>query len=332
MSTHRVFVSRRIPKVGLDKLQAACELEVWPSDLPPPAAVLREKAREADGLLVLLTDAVDKELLAGAERLRVVSNFAVGFNNIDVAECTRRSIRVGNTPGVLTDATADCAIALMLAAARRLGEGERHARAGRWKTWEPIGFIGADLPGKTLGVYGMGRIGFAVAKRCHAAWNMNVVFVNRSVNEWTKAAEGQLGAQRVSFEDLLARADIVSLHAGLNPDSKGVFNAAAFARMKPSAVFVNTARGGLVVETDLCDALAHGAIFAAGLDVTDPEPPAPDSRLFKLENVVIAPHIASATTQTRNRMSEMAADNLLAGLEGRSMPSCVNGEALDSTR
>lgn len=332
MSSHRVFVSRRIPKVGLDKLQAAGELEVWPGDLPPPAAVLREKAREADGLLVLLTDAIDKELLAGAERLRVVSNFAVGFNNIDVAECTRRSIRVGNTPGVLTDATADCAVALMLAAARRLGEAERHVRAGRWRTWEPIGFIGADLVRKTLGVYGMGRIGFAVAKRCRAAWDMQVVFVNRSENEWTTTAKQQLGARRVSFDELLGSSDVVTVHAGLNAESKGVFNAAAFTRMKPSALFVNTARGGLVVESELCDALAHGTIFAAALDVTDPEPPSPDSRLFKLENVVVAPHIASATTMTRNRMAELAADNLIAGLEGRPMPSCVNQESLDASR
>jgi glyoxylate reductase len=328
VSAPRVFVSRRIPRSGLDKLQAACELEVWPGDLPPPAAVLRDKAKDADGLLVLLTDAVDGELLRAAERLKVVSNFAVGFNNIDVAEATRLGVKVGNTPGVLTDATADCAVALMLAAARRIVEGDRHARAGRWKTWEPVGFIGADLVGKTLGVYGMGRIGFAVAKRCRAAWDMRVVFTNRSTNEWTARAEAELEARRTSLEELLADSDFVTLHAGLNDDSCGVFDAAAFARMKPTTVFVNTARGGLVVERDLCDALERGKIFAAALDVTDPEPPASEDRLFKLDNLVMAPHLASATTLTRNRMADLAAENVLAALEGRPMPSCVNAEAL----
>lgn len=328
MSAPKVFVSRRIPKAGLDKLQHSCELEVWPGDLPPPTAVLREKARDADGLLTLLTDSIDAELLQGAQRLKVVSNFAVGYNNIDLAEATRLGIRVGNTPGVLTDATADAAVALLLAAARRIAEGDRYSRAGRWKTWEPVGHIGADLVGATLGIVGMGRIGFAVAKRLHLAWDMRILFVNRSSNPSTAAAERELQARRVSFDELLRESDFVSVHAGLNEDSKALFDASAFAAMKPTAVFVNTARGGIVVEDDLCDALERGTIFAAGIDVTDPEPPVASSRLFRVENLVVAPHLASATTQTRNRMAEMAAENLVAGLEGRPMPSCVNAEAL----
>lgn len=328
MSAPRVFVSRRIPKAGLDKLQHQCELEVWPGDLPPPAAVLREKAKGVDGLLVLLTDVIDAQLLSGAERLKVVSNFAVGYNNIDLAEATRRNVRIGNTPGVLTDATADAAVALMLAAARRIVEGDRYARAGRWKTWEPVGHIGADLVGATLGIFGMGRIGYATAKRCRFGWGMRVVYVNRTENETTAAAERELAARRVSFEQLLRESDFLSVHAGLNEESRGLFNAAAFAQMKPGAVLVNTSRGPIVVEEDLCNALERGTIFAAGLDVTDPEPPVEGSRLFSLENLVIAPHLASATSKTRNSMAELAAENLLAGLQGRPMPSCVNREAL----
>jgi len=328
MSIPRVFVSRRIPKAGLDLLQHACELEVWPGELPPPAAVLREKSQDADGLLVLLTDRVDAELLQLAKRLKVVSNFAVGVDNIDVAAATRRGVKVGNTPGVLTDATADCSVALMLAAGRKLVAGDRFAREGRWKTWEPTGHIGVDFVGKAIGVFGMGRIGFQVAKRCRFGWEMDVHFTNRSSNEWTSRAEKELAAKRVEFDELLATSDFVSVHAGLNDETRGLFSKEAFARMRPTAVFVNTARGGIVVESDLCDALERGVIFAAGLDVTDPEPPNPNSRLFQLDNVVVAPHLASATIQTRNRMAVTAAENLLAALEGRPMPSCVNLAAL----
>lgn len=328
MSIPRVFVSRRIPKVGLDLLQHACELEVWPGELPPPAAALREKSQDADGLLVLLTDRIDAGLLDSARRLKVVSNFAVGVDNIDVAAATRRRVKVGNTPGVLTDATADCAVALMLAAGRRIAAGDRYAREGRWKTWEPTGHIGADFVRQTLGVFGMGRIGFETAKRCRFGWDMKVVYVSRSENDWTKRAEAELGARRVEFDELLASSDVLSVHTGLNDGSRGRFNAEAFARMKPTAVFVNTARGGVVVESDLCDALEKGVIFAAGIDVTDPEPPTANSRLFHLDNLVVTPHLASATIQTRNRMAIAAAENLLAGLEGRPMPSCVNAKAL----
>jgi glyoxylate reductase len=324
----RVFVARRIPKAGLDLLLSAAEVEVWPGDMPPPPSILREKARDAEGLLTLLTDVVDAELLASAPNLKVVSDFAVGVNNVDLAAATKHGVKVGNTPGVLTDATADCAVALLLAAARRIVEGDRYSRAGLWKTWEPVGHIGQDLVGRTLGIVGMGRIGFAVAKRLRFGWNMNVVYMNRSDNDWTRQAESELGARRTSFETLLAESDFVSVHASLNADSKHLFDAAAFQRMKPTAVFVNTARGGVVVENDLCEALEKGWIFAAGLDVTDPEPPAPHSRLFQLENVVVAPHLASATVLTRNRMAELAAENLIAGLLDRRMPSCVNEQDL----
>ena len=332
MSAPRVFVTRRIPKAGLDRLQSACEIDVWPGEMPPPAAVLREKAHDADGLLSLLTDRIDAELLRSAKRLKVVSNFAVGVDNIDVEEATRLGIKVGNTPGVLTDSTADCAVALMLAAGRRIVSGDRYVREGRWKTWEPVGHVGVDFRGKTLGVFGMGRIGFATARRCRFGFEMNVVYVSRSENEWTERASHELQARRVDFDGLLAGSDVISVHAGLNDGSRGLFNASAFARMKPTALFVNTARGGIVDEADLCDALEHSTIFAAGLDVTDPEPPKPESRLFSLENLIVAPHLASATIETRTNMAEAAAENLLAGLQGRPMPSCVNLAKLEERR
>jgi glyoxylate reductase len=320
----RVFVARRIPEVGMRSLEAACDVDCWEGDLPPAPSEIRRRIRDCDGLLSLLTDVVDAEVLDAAARLRVVSNFAVGYDNIDVKAATARGVKVGNTPGVLTEATADCALALMLAASRRIVEGDRYARDGRWKTWEPIGHIGQDVVGGTVGVFGMGRIGFAFAKRCRFGFDMNVIFTARRETEWTARAVAELGGQRVEFDELLARSDFLSLHASMNPESRRVFDRNAFAKMKPTAVFVNTARGGLVDETALAEALATGRIFAAGLDVTDPEPPHLDNPLLKLPNVAIAPHLASATVRTRNRMAELAAENLLAGLFDRPMPSCVN--------
>ncbi|MGL4465094.1 MAG: 2-hydroxyacid dehydrogenase [Planctomycetia bacterium] len=323
MTKPTVFVARRIPDAGLDKLAAVCDLDVWPEPLPPSAAVLREKAAGVDALLSLLTDRVDAALLDAAPRLKVVANFAVGYNNIDVAAATARGLPVGNTPGVLTDATADIAVTLLLAAARRLVESDAYARSGAWKTWEPLGHIGVDLVGKTVGVFGMGRIGFAFARRMHFGWNMPVVY---TANRDHAEADEQLGARRVDFDELLATADFVSVHASYNPSTHHVFDAAVFAKMKPSAVFVNTARGALHQQADLVAALKSKTIFAAGLDVTDPEPPDPSDELLTLSNLVIAPHIASATRATRDAMALRAADNILAALRGDRLPYCVNPE------
>lgn len=321
MPRPRVFVTRRIPESGLSRILAACDAEVWPERLPPSPAILREKVRECDGLLSLLTDKIDPDLLAAAPKLKVVSNFAVGFNNVDVPACTACRIPVGNTPGVLTKATADIAVTLLLAAARRLGESATDAREGRWLTWEPLGWLGADLVGRTLGIVGMGRIGFATAKRLHHGWGMKVLYTARSPKP---DADRELGATLVDLDTLLAESDFVSLHADLNPTTKGMFGAAAFAKMKRTAVFVNTARGPHVDQTALANALRGGTIFAAGLDVTDPEPLPADHELFKLPNCVIAPHIASATTDTRDAMARLAVDNLLAGVSGERLPNCVN--------
>jgi glyoxylate reductase len=322
MPRPKVFVTRVIPAAGLDRIRAACDAEIWPEQLPPPRDVLLAKIRGCQGAVTLLTDKVDAELMdAAGPQLKVISNYAVGFNNVDVAEATRRGIRVGNTPGVLTEATADLAFALLIAAARHVVAGHRYTVAGQWKTWEPLGHVGQDLVGKTIGIVGMGRIGYAMAKRCFGGWDMRVLYHDRYRSE---AAERDLKAVQVDFDTLLAESDFVSVHADLNPSTKGLFDAAAFKKMKQTAVFVNSARGPLHVQADLYQALKNGDIFAAGLDVTDPEPPSLDDPLLQLPNVVIAPHIASATVSSRNGMAEICADNLLLGLEGKPLRACVN--------
>ena len=323
MARPKVFVARRIPDAGLARILEQCDADVWPERLPPSAEVLHERVRDCDGLVSLLTDRVDAALLAATPRLKVVSNFAVGVNNVDVPACTARRVPVGNTPGVLTDATADIAVTLLLAAARRLGESATDAKAGRWLTWEPLGWLGSDLVGKTLGIVGMGRIGFATAKRLYGGWGMKVLYTARSPKP---DAETALGARRVELDELLAESDFVSVHADLNPTTAALFNRERFAQMKRTAVFVNTSRGPLVDQAALADALRRGVIFAAGLDVTDPEPLPPEHELFALPSCVIAPHIASATVGTRDAMATKCADNLLAGLNGRPLPHCVNPE------
>jgi len=329
-SRPRVFVSRRIPEEGLQAIAAECSVEVWPDRLPPPPEVLREQVRDCDGLVSLLTDRVDGPLLDAAPRLKVVSNFAVGYNNIDVAACTARGVRVGNTPGVLTDATADIAVTLLLAAARRVTEAASDARAGHWRTWEPLGWLGLDLVGRTVGIVGMGRIGFATAKRLHHGWGMRVLYTKRGGPH--PQAEFQLGARRVDFDELLTESDFVSVHVDLNDSTKGLFGAEQFRKMKSTAVFVNTARGALVDHTALAEALRTGKIFAAGLDVTDPEPLGPDHELYRLKNCLIVPHIASATFATRNAMARLCAANLLAGVKGEPLPHWVNPEVATSPR
>ncbi len=256
-------------------------------------------------MVSLLTDKIDAALMDAAPRLKVVSNYAVGFNNVDIAAATERGIAVGNTPGVLTDATADMAFCLLIAAARRLTEGHQYTLSGKWKTWEPLGHLGQDLAGRTLGVLGMGRIGYALAKRCRGGWDMRVLYYDVRRNE---QAEKDLGAQFVDLDTLLRESDFVSIHTDLNEKTKGLFNSERFQKMKRTAVLINTARGPIIDQKALHNALKAGTIFAAGLDVTDPEPPAPDDPLLKLPNVILAPHIASATVGTRNAMAEICAN------------------------
>jgi len=290
-------VTRALPGTALNRLRAEHEVEVWPGDLPPSREELLEHARDVEGLLSLLTDVIDGDLIAACPRLRVISNYAVGSDNIDSEAAAARGIEVCVTPDVLTETTADLAFALLLAAARRLPEGERAVRAGEWRTWEPAGWLGQDVHGATLCVVGMGRIGTATARRAKA-FGMRVIGVGRAD----------------PLHDALAQADFVSIHCPLTDETRGLFGDAEFAAMKPTAVLVNTARGPIVDTEALRLALADGAIGAAALDVTDPEPLPAGHPLLEAPNVLVVPHIGSATHRTRERMADMAVDNLLAAL------------------
>jgi glyoxylate reductase len=323
----RVFVARVIPEPGLEPVRAATDADVWPDELPPPRDELLRRVAGIDGLLSLLTDRVDDELLdAAGPQLRVVSNFAVGFDNIDVPACTRRGIPVGNTPGVLTETTADLAFALLMAVARRLPEGHDYVRAGKWKTWGPMLLLGPDVHGATLGIVGFGRIGREMARRAQG-FSMRVLYYD--VNPASAEDEARLNARRVEMDELLAESDFVSLHTNLTPETRHLINADALRAMKSTAILVNTSRGPVVDHVALYEALRDGVIFGAGLDVTDPEPLPADHPLVGLPNCLVVPHIASASVVTRGKMARMAADNLLYGLRGERLPTCVNPEVYD---
>jgi glyoxylate reductase len=320
----RVFVARKIPDDGIDRIFEACDARVWEDELPPPRAALLDAIRGCDGVLTLLTDRVDDEFLdAAGSQLKVVSNYAVGFDNIDVPAVTRRGIPAGNTPGVLTDTTADLAFALLMAAARRIPEGDRYVRAGKWKTWGPLLLLGPDVHGATIGIVGFGRIGQAMARRARG-FGMKILY--HDVHRADPIIEAEHGASFLPLEELLPRSDFVSLHVNLTPETKGLINAEKLAWMKPTAVLVNTSRGPVVDGDALAAALKKGTIFAAGLDVTDPEPIPMDSPLVGLDNCLIVPHIASASRATRGKMAEMAAANLIAGVRGERLPTPINPE------
>ena len=322
-----MFVSRVIPEAGLAPIREATDLDLWPDELPPPRDELLRRVAGCDGILTLLTDGIDAELLDQAgPKLKVVSNYAVGFDNVDVAACTTRGIPVGNTPGVLTETTADLAWALILAAARRVAEGDRYVRAGRWRTWGPLLLLGSDVHGSTIGVVGFGRIGQAVARRA-MGFGMRILY--HDLGRAPEEAERELGARFVTLDELLAESDIVSLHVNLTDVTRKLINRERLATMKPHAILVNTSRGPVVDQGALFEALRDGGIGAAGLDVTDPEPVAADDPLLTLGNCLVVPHIASATYATRGKMASMAAANLLAGLRGDRLPNPVNPEVYD---
>jgi glyoxylate reductase len=300
-----VFVTRELPFDALDRLRRSHDVDVWPEPGPPPPAALRERASRAEGLLTMLTDRVDAELLDACPDLRAVANMAVGTDNIDLAAAAERGIAVGNTPGVLTDATADLTMALMLAITRRLPEGVARVREGRWGPWQPAQDLGMDVSGATLGVVGWGRIGQAVGRRAEA-FGMRVIHGSRSSG--------------VPLDELLETADVVSLHTPFTPETCRLVDAAALRRMKPTAYLINTSRGGVVDQAALREALIAGEIAGAALDVTEPEPLPADDPLLDAPNVLVVPHIGSATEGTRAKMAAMAVDNLLAALTGRSMP------------
>ena len=308
----KVFVTRRLPGEALDRLAGEHDLEVWEGRLQPSSAKLHEKAREAEGLLCLLTDKIDAGLIESCEKLKAISNYAVGVDNVDIEAASKRGIPVGFTPDVLTEATADATFALMLASARRVVEGDEIVRAGRWLTWEPTLLLGQDVHGKVLGIVGMGRIGKAVARRAEG-FGMEVI-----QHSWSSGIE---------LDELLERADFVTLHAPLTDESRGMIGEAQLKKMKQSAVLVNTSRGGLVDSGALTRALADGWIAGAALDVADPEPIPKGHPLLDAPNLILNPHTASASIEARTAMAELAVDNLLAGLAGEPMPQCVNPQA-----
>ncbi|RPJ19041.1 MAG: D-glycerate dehydrogenase [Chloroflexi bacterium] len=320
MSRPKVFVTRAIPEKGFEIIRDFCDVDLWPNELPPTHAELVQHGRGVDGLLCLLTDKIDGEVMDEAgPQLKVISNHAVGFDNIEVSAATARRIPVGNTPDVLTDATADFAFALMMAVARRIPEAERYVHAGKWKTWGPMLLLGVDLKNATLGLIGFGRIGKAMARRA-AGFDMRVIYYDPS----EKKPDKNIKATRVDFETLLEESDFISLHTPLTPDTRHLIDSEALSKMKSNAVLVNTARGPVVDPEALCEALKEKRIFGAGLDVTEPEPLPLDSPLLALDNILIVPHIASASKTSRDQMAWMAAQNLIAGLKGERLPHCVN--------
>jgi D-3-phosphoglycerate dehydrogenase len=323
MAKPRVFVTRLIPDQGLDLVREACDAEIWEDELPPPRDVLLKKVTDKEGVLSLLTDRVDTELMDAAPRLKVISNYAVGFDNIDIPEATKRGLPVGNTPGVLTDTTADFAFAMMMAAGRRIVEGADYVRAGEWKTWGPRLLAGQDIHGATLGILGFGRIGQTVARRAQG-FDMRVLAYDPYPNHEAARA---LGVELLdNMDEVLRQADFVTIHTLLSDETYHLIGERELKLMKPTAILVNTARGPCIDPDALYRALRDGEIAYAALDVTEPEPINLDSPLLKLDNCIIVPHIASASVATRGKMAEIAARNLIAGLRGEPLPACVNPE------
>ena len=318
MPKPKVFVTRQIPEKGLNLVRDFCDADIWPGDVPPSREALQQRLQQVDGVLSLLTDRLDAAAMDVSPKLKVISNMAVGVDNVDLTAATARKIPVGNTPGAMTDATADLAFALMMAAARRIVEGERYVREGKWKTWSPQLLLGADFVGATLGIVGFGRIGQAVARRAQG-FGLHVLFSDA-------AASPAHGAVPAELDTLLRTSDFISLHVPLTTDTHHMINADTLAKMKPSAVLVNTSRGPVVDSEALYAALKSNQIFAAGLDVTEPEPLPPDHPLLQLPNCIVIPHLGSASKQTRDQMAFLAAQNLIAGLKGERLPNCVNPE------
>lgn len=324
----RVFVTRALPEAGLARLREVAAVTVWGEPDPPPRPALEAAVAEVRGILATVTERVDGALLDAAPHVVCVANYAVGYDNVDVPEATRRGVLVTNTPDVLTEATADLAMALLLAVARGVVAGDRLVRAGGWKTWDPVGHLGLELNGATLGIVGLGRIGTAVARRARA-FGMRILYTGRRPRPEAAAA---VGAAWRPFPDLLAEADAVSLHVPLTPETRGLFDARTIGRMKRGAILVNTARGAVVDPAALGDALRSGHLGGAGLDVTDPEPLPADDPLLAAPNLVVTPHVGSATRVTRTRMAEVAAANLAAALAGEMPPNCVNPDAAGTGR
>lgn len=318
----KVFVTRRIPEVGIQRLMAEHQVEVWQGQDPPSREILLERVGGCTGILSMLSDKIDAQVMDSAGGgLKGVANFAVGYNNIDVQAAKVRGVQVGNTPGVLTNATADIAVGLILAAGRCFGPAIHNVQRMQWRNWEPMMFLGQEFEGKTLGIIGMGRIGYAVAKRMHGGWGMRILYSARNPKN---DAQENFNAQRVELDELLQQSDVVSIHCPLTVETRNLIGQRELALMKPNAILVNTARGEVIDQQALSQALEEGKLFAAGLDVTTPEPIDENDPLRLRDNCLILPHIGSATDQARNQMASMAAENLLAAIAGKPMPFGVS--------
>lgn len=320
MNKPKVWLTRSIYQPALQKLSEVAQVEVWPAENPPPPEIIFERAAEMDGLLTMLTDPITAQIIEHAAHLKVISQMAVGFDNIDIQAATRRGIPVGHTPGVLTETTADFAWALLMAAARRVVEADREVHQGIWRPWGPNVLTGVDVFGATLGIIGFGRIGKAVARRAQG-FSMKVLYNDPQRDE---QAEKEWKVEYRDLDSLLSEADFISLHTYYTPQLRHLMNRERFARMKNGAIFINTARGALVDHDALLWAVETGKITAAALDVFDPEPIPANHPLLKHPNVIITPHIASASTSTRQKMAFIAVENLIAGLRGQRLPHCAN--------
>ncbi len=326
MQNKKVLLTRIFPESGIKSLkEAGFDVTAWDKDRPMKQDDLIDQAKKHDVLFCTLTDQIDKEFLKECSHLDIISQFAVGYDNIDVAEATRLGIPVGFTPDDLTDATADTAFGLLLAASRKMFYLHKSIIEGKWEYFRPNANLGIELKNQTLGIFGLGRIGIEMAKRCKGAYNMKILYHTRKPKP---EAEKELGAKYVDFETLLNQSDVISVHCSLNDSTRGVFNKAAFDKMKPNAIFVNTSRGQVHNETDLTEALNSGKIWGAGLDVTNPEPMQPDNPLLSMENVAVLPHIGSATVEARNKMAKTTATNIIEFYKNKKMPYVVNPEVL----
>jgi glyoxylate reductase len=323
----KVFVSSVLPEIGINMLQKeGFDVRRWNDPSPIPRDELIKNAKQSNALLCTLTAKIDAEFLKECSHLEIISQYGVGYDNINIAEATKQGIPVGNTPGVLTDATADIAFGLMIAASRKMFFMHKKIQKDEWKHFTPVSNLGIELKYKTLGIFGLGRIGTEMAKRCKGAYEMNIIYYNRTRNA---AAEKLLNAKYVSFDELLAQSDVLSVHSILSEETKGIFNKAVFDKMKPTSIFINTSRGSVHNEEDLIAALNEGKIWGAGLDVTNPEPMKPDNPLLNMPGVAVLPHIGSATVEARNGMSRLAAENIIEFYKNGHIPNFVNPEVMN---
>jgi glyoxylate reductase len=326
MQEIKVFVTRVIPTTGIDLLKSeGFSVSIWPHDQPIPSADLIAEGKKANAVLCISTDKIDETFINECKHLDIISQFAAGFDNINVAAATRWGIPLGYAPGAMSDATADIAFGLMLSVSRKFFYMHKRIIRGEWSHFRPVANLGMELKGKTLGIFGMGRIGIEMARRCKGAYEMKIIYHNRKPD---KEAEKLLGATWVSFDELLRQSDVLSAHCVLTDETRGVFNKEAFSKMKPTSIFVNTARGPVHNEEDLVEALNKGIIWGAGLDVTNPEPMKKDSPLLEMENVAVLPHIGSATIEARSEMSRLAALNIVEFYRNKKVPNIINPEVL----